>query len=200
MENKPMPEMFSELQKKVKLFASKNGYSYKFWNKKKLDSLLNKYPQYKKLVNNVRYEIMKVDIMKYLILHNEGGIYLDMDLEPKLKKLKDYEFAVSTNPGTPKYNNDVIQAKKGDEKLLDVIDYIETQIKEKSKISVYDNRKFRYVLHTTGPQALVRFLKLIKYKPQEYRVNNASTNPPKMNLIGNEDFLDFPSALWGKFF
>ena len=36
MENKPMPNMFSELQKKVKLFASKNGYSYKFWNKKKI--------------------------------------------------------------------------------------------------------------------------------------------------------------------
>ena len=59
LDDGPMPELFTKLQKKVKAFASKNNYQYKLWNKSEVENLVNKYPKYKNQINNVRYEISK---------------------------------------------------------------------------------------------------------------------------------------------
>tara|TARA_R110000823_G_scaffold247206_1_gene371026 strand:+ start:728 stop:1363 length:636 start_codon:yes stop_codon:yes gene_type:complete len=194
--NEPMPKLFFELQKKVVKWCKKNMYSYKFWNKSMLDKLLNKYPKYKNQINNVRYEIMKVDMIKFLILYNEGGLYLDLDIEPKIKKLKDVDFAVSLSPKMKMYNVDVVQSKKGNMINLHYLDFVKKQIEEKSKLKIYDVWKVRYVLQTTGPRSFTRFLNTNKIKPITYRTNDAHNNPPRLNLIGNEDFLDYPSGAW----
>ena len=34
---------------------------------------------------SVRYTIMKVDIIRFIILHKYGGLYVDLDIIPKLK-------------------------------------------------------------------------------------------------------------------
>lgn len=194
--NKPMPDLYKTLQEKVKKFSKKNNYTYKLWNKSMLDNLINKYRRLKPLFNNVRYEIMKVDMLKFLILFDKGGLYLDLDIEPKLKKLKDFDLAFASTG--KKFNVDVIQSKKGNPLLLSYLDYVKTQIEEKSKMDIYGERKFRYVLQTTGPSALTRWIKKEKINPNTYRVNDATTNPPKLNLIGNEDFQDYPSGYWAK--
>ena len=191
------PQMFQELSDIVKIFCKRNGYKYKVWNEKMSQNLINKYPQYKSMYNNVKYPIMRVDIIRFLILYHEGGLYLDFDIEPKIKKLKDYDWAVSVyNRKSPKYNMEAIQSKKGNQLNLDYLDYVKTQIKEKDKISIYNQWKIRYVLNTTGPRSLTRFIKENKIKPQTYKVNNSTTNPNSMNLEGGEEFLSYPSGSW----
>tara|TARA_R110002050_G_scaffold11608_3_gene39015 strand:- start:3633 stop:4259 length:627 start_codon:yes stop_codon:yes gene_type:complete len=194
--NKPMPDLYKTLQEKVKKFSKKNNYTYKLWNLSMINSLINKYPKLKPLFNNVRYEIMKVDMLKFLILYDKGGLYLDLDIEPKLKKLKDFDLAFAFSK---KYNVDVIQSKKGNPLLLSYLDYVKEQISVKSKMDIYKMWKMRYVLHTTGPSSLNRWIKKEKIKVGAYRVNNATTNPTKLNLIGNEEFLDYPSGYWANY-
>ena len=171
-EGKVMPDLYAVKQYEVMNWAKSNGYQYKIWNELMVDSLIkNKYPQFKTMISNVRFTIMKVDIVKWLILHDEGGLYLDLDIEPNIDCLKPYNFALASSAPN-KYNVDVIQ--------------------------VYRVRKFRYVLQTTGPHALNRFIKVNKLKPNIYKTNDATTNPSAMNLKGDEAFLDHPSALWSK--
>jgi len=193
-DDKGMSELFLKSQKKVKAFASKNNYQYKLWSERDIDSLVNKYPNYKSMVNNARYKIMKVDIARYLILHNRGGLYLDLDIEPKISKLKDYDLAFGMSKG--KVNIAVIQSKKGNQQILDYLDYVKEQIAEKSKMDIYKVRKGRYVLHTTGPYSLDRWIKKNKLKPDIYNANIATNPPPKLNLVGNEDFMAYPSVSW----
>ena len=198
LDDGPMPELFTKLQKKVKAFASKNNYQYKLWGKKDIENLANKYPKYKSMINNARYNIMKVDIGRFLILYDRGGLYMDLDVEPKISKLKDYDFALSTSSKGSKFNMEVVQGKKGNQLLLDYLDYVKEQIAEKSKMDIYKTRKGRFVLHTTGPYSLIRWVKKNKLKPETYNVNNSTNynNKPVFNLTGNEDFLSYPSASW----
>ena len=191
-----MPLLYVSQQKKVMDWCTINGYKYKLWNETMIDNfIIDKYPQFKLIIDSVKYTIMKVDIVKWLILHDEGGLYLDLDIEPNIIKIKEYDFAIaSASPNN--YNVDVIQSIKGNTILLDFVNYIDKQIKEKDLVVIYKIWKFRYVLQTTGPKALNRFIKINKLKPNIYHVNDATTNPPSMNLIGNEDFIDYPSALW----
>ena len=71
-----------------------------------------------------------------------GGLYLDLDIEPKIKKLKDYDFAIAS-ACKGKYNVDVIQSKKKNPLNLSYLDYINTQISEKSKMNIYKIWKSR---------------------------------------------------------
>jgi len=197
-EGKVMSDLYAVKQYEVMNWAKSNGYQYKIWNELMVDSLINnKYPQFKTMISNVRFTIMKVDIVKWLILHDEGGLYLDLDIEPNIDCLKPYNFALASSAPN-KYNVDVIQSYKGNIMLLNFVEYIQNQIKQKDQISVYRVRKFRYVLQTTGPHALNRFIKVNKLKPNIYKTNDATTNPSAMNLKGDEAFLDHPSALWSK--
>ena len=189
-----MPELFVKAQEKVKDFAAENNYEYKLWNKSDIDLLEQKYPLYQSMLDNVRYKIMKVDIARFLILHDSGGLYLDLDIEPKITKLKDYDFAVGMSKN--KVNMEVIQSTKGNPLLLDYLDYVAEQIDEKSKIEIYKKWKGRFVLHTTGPYSLQRWIKKNKLKPYTYNANNSSTSPPKLNLVGDEEFISYPSGSW----
>ena len=72
------------------------------------------YPQYEELYYNVKYPIMKVDIVRFLILHRYGGIYIDMDCIPVIKKLKESDFVVAYKKGLKRehYEMEILQSKK----------------------------------------------------------------------------------------
>ena len=40
---------------------------------------------------------MKIDIIRFIILYEHGGLYADLDVIPVVKELPSYEFAVSKN-------------------------------------------------------------------------------------------------------
>lgn len=192
------PDLFKICSKKMRSWCRQQGYRYKLWDKKMCDRLIKKYPDYEEMYNNVKYPIMKVDIIRFLILHSEGGLYCDLDIEPHINLLKDDEFIVSTykKNGKKYFNMEVLQSIKGNQLCLDYLNYVASQIEKKNSISVYDTWKIRYVLQTTGPRSLTRFVKNKAIDVSTYNVNNSTTHPDRMNLEGQEDFISYPSGTW----
>jgi len=166
-----MPELFKRCQKEVIKYCDENLYSYRLWDKKSCDRLIEKYPEFIDLYNSVKYPIMKVDIIRFIILHYYGGLYLDLDVVPgKIKRLKENKFIVAENipnENIKKYDNiknikyqiEILQSFPSNPILTEYLRFIKKQIEEKDKIKVYENWKVRYVLQTTGPNSFNRFLK-----------------------------------------
>ena len=198
MGDKVMPPLFKKSHETFKKFCRKNGYKYKLWNKKMCEDLIKEYSSFKDIYDNTRYTIMKVDIIRFIILHKYGGLYADLDILPKLKKLKQGDFIVArpqTNKNK-KYEMEVLQSVKGNQLLLDYLNYVREQIKIKSKKKIYEQWKCRYIYQTTGPYSLSRFLK--GKSVDTYIINNPSydenNNQKSANLQGNEDFISHISC------
>jgi mannosyltransferase OCH1-like enzyme len=197
MGDKILPPLFKKSKEAFVKFCKRNGYKYKFWNKKMCDDLIKEYSSFKNMYDNVRYTIMKVDIIRFIILHKYGGLYSDLDVipGPKLKKLKQGDFIVArpqTNK-SKKYEMEVLQSVKGNPLLLEYLNYVREQIKIKDKKNIYKKWKCRYIYQTTGPYSLSRFLK--GKTVDTYIINNPSYEGDKsMNIKGNEDFISHISC------
>tara|TARA_A100000171_G_C2106266_1_gene132481 strand:+ start:393 stop:1022 length:630 start_codon:yes stop_codon:yes gene_type:complete len=192
--NDEISELFVNCSKKVKEWCLNNNYDYMLWDKNMCDNLINSYPKYKELYNNVKYPIMQVDIIRFIILHKYGGLYIDMDCIPNIEKLDNDNFRISYKIGKKRkhYEMEVIQSYKNNNLLLEFLDYVQTQIEEKDKIDIYKTWKGRYIYQTTGPQSLNRFLKSKQIK--KFIINEALTKNNLLNLNGNEDFISYPSC------
>tara|TARA_R100000808_G_C2149413_1_gene157820 strand:- start:1314 stop:2063 length:750 start_codon:yes stop_codon:yes gene_type:complete len=165
-------ELFMESHLKYKEICDKNNYKYKLWNKNDCDELVNKYEFVKKYYHNVRHKIMKVDIIRFLILFEYGGLYSDLDVIPNINNFdfiinQPDKIFISHYYWTPQADDkkiimdmEVISTVKPlNLHLLNYLIYIPTQIEEKNKIKIYDNWKIRYIFQTTGPPSFRRFLK-----------------------------------------
>ena len=177
-DNKPITDfpLFVDSKKAWSELAKKAGYRYKLWNDDMCTKIINKYPEFKKMYNSVKYPIMRADIVRFLILYDEGGMYVDMDVFPLKKKYEfdrlafcEYYYA----PKKPHTNTDmeVIYSPKGCEVMYDYLKFVETRIKEKNKIDIYKDWKVRYIFQTTGPRSLMEFLKKHKVEYDEIKSN-----------------------------
>ena len=137
--------------------------SYKLWGHKELETLMKKYPKYYPMWKNARYGIQKVDIGKMVILYDKGGVYADLDILPNdiksLNTLKEFDEKAVFGEDDDSVNVELIYSQKGNQMFLQILDYMKEQIGEKSKQKIYDTWKGRYVLQTTGPRMLGRFIK-----------------------------------------
>ena len=190
-----MNDMFSENSEKYKEFCNSNGYQYILWSPEMCDNLIEEYLDYKELYYSVKYPIMKVDIIRFIILHKYGGLYADLDTIPLIKKLKSSTFIVAEKSRSKRkqYELEIIQSIKGHPYLLEFLDYVKSQIEEKDKIQVYVKWKMRYVFQTTGPYSLTRFLST-QEDFDTYNINAPETADNSLNLKGNEDFVSYPSC------
>lgn len=191
-----MPELFVNCRKKVLDWCFKNNYDYILWDKNKCENLIDKYPEYKTLYQNVKYKIMQVDIIRFLILYEYGGVYLDLDITPVIDKLKPYQFAIANKKGIKRQHLEieVIQSYKNNKILLQFLDYAKQQIIDKDKVDIYKSWKCRYVYQTTGPHSFTRFVKINKLLIDKYIINEPTTKDNNLNLNGDEDFISYPSC------
>ncbi len=152
--------------------------------------LINKYPEFKKMYNSVKYPVMRSDIMRFLILYEEGGMYVDMDVLP-LKKKYEYDrlsfCEYYYSPKKPKTITDieVIYAPKGHEVMYDYLKFVETQIKEKNK-TIPKDWKVRYIFYTTGPKSFNKFLK--KYKIEYGEIKSNISNIDDLRIFKGVDY------------
>ena len=177
-DNKPLSDfpLFVDSKKAWMKVAKDAGYRYKLWNDDMCTKLINKYPEFKKMYNSVKFPVMRADIIRFLILYDEGGMYVDMDVFPLKKK---YEFdrlafcEYYYTPKKPHTNTDmeVIYAPKGSEVMYDFLKFVETRIKEKNKIDIYKDWKVRYIFQTTGPRSLMEFIKIHNIEYDEIKSN-----------------------------
>lgn len=56
-------------------------FEFKFWNDEDNRNLVkNDYPEFLEMYDNLPHKIMRVDFVRFCILHKYGGIYSDMDI------------------------------------------------------------------------------------------------------------------------
>jgi hypothetical protein len=188
-----------------KLFkCSMNRYkqltsNYTLYDDKKADALMKKYPEFYDMYKNVKYPVMKVDILRFMIVYDKGGFYSDLDVLPmtnNLKKETEKGFTIWSYPDL--FGYDVIYSPKGNEYLLDFLRFVKKQIEEKDKVKIYDKWKARYVLHTTGPKAFSKFMKQ-NPNPNLHiaEENSIITKKDIEDTMKNKDKLPFISLIEG---
>ena len=133
---------------------------YTLINDTKANNLMKKYPEFYNMWKNVRYNIMKVDIVRFVILYHYGGFVADLDVFPNTSNLRNVVDETKFTIFTPsrRLNYEILYTPKHNELCLQFLRYVKTQIEEKSKLKVYETWKGRYVLQTTGPKCFKRFL------------------------------------------
>ena len=191
---------FNDLFKKsMDSFKNMKGLEHKLWNQQECEELLYKYNEFEIMYYSCKYEIMKVDIIRFIILYEYGGLYADLDVIPIVEELPNYEFAVSKNDY--ELNVEVLLSVKENKILLDYLRHIEKQIELKNQMDIYKVWKLRYVHQTTGPKSFGRFLKGKDFKILKLN-KPSSTLQSKLdlNLKGDEEFISYPSCSYSESF
>lgn len=78
LENATMSETWQEAQRSIQ--SHNVDYRYILWNKDMAhDFIAEHYPWFISTYENYPYHIMRIDALRYFILHYYGGIYIDLD-------------------------------------------------------------------------------------------------------------------------
>ncbi|CAF1210758.1 unnamed protein product [Adineta ricciae] len=79
-EKKSMNEKYLLASKSCRTLNS--NYNYTLWTNEKLLNLLKtEYPWFVSVYENYRYDMQRIDSMKYFLLFHYGGIYIDLDVK-----------------------------------------------------------------------------------------------------------------------
>ena len=182
-------------------------YEYILWTKQKCDDLVKqKLPQYYEFYTSMRFDIQRIDYMRFVLLHLFGGIYADLDLIPiqKFDRVLNRVFFVNTIKGLVTNHNESVQndfmgSVKGFSLWKHILRYCPKNYQQKACMDVYDVRKARFVLQTTGPRFFSRILKLAmpKYKPDSTIVFTKWRNDNWKN-VDRETYLveNYISGAW----
>lgn len=151
-------------------------WEYKLWGEEDALKLVEDHaPHLLQFYRDMRFNIQRVDFIKFLILKVHGGFYCDLDSHciQSFEPLRSKRFILHTLkhliPKHHEYVQNDFMASEPDFKFWDII-FTELPInyKEKQQNPIYDQWKGRFVLQTTGPAFLSRVVKaaLPSYKPQ----------------------------------
>jgi mannosyltransferase OCH1-like enzyme len=156
---------------KTQEYCKKYDIEYQMWDNDSVNELLhNKYPEWIEFYNSFRLPIQKADFIRYLILYDEGGVYVDCDVAP----IGDMSDLFKMNEFFVKWNNDkkelpynaVLGSVPKSKLYEDIFKQIKHDYAEKSKIKTYDTWVGRFVFQTTGHHMLNRVLKNYKDIPK----------------------------------
>ena len=166
-DGKEMSELFKESSKKWKEYAERNNDIYKLWTAEECKELVDTYGNIKDYYYDVKYPVMKCDIMRFLIVYQFGGMYVDLDVIPNQEVIDIDEDNLTLCKYINKKDNmdiEIIYSKKYNISLYNFIAfYVPEQIKEKDE-TLPKSWIVRYIFHTTGPQSFRRYLKKHKMK------------------------------------
>ncbi|UJR38651.1 hypothetical protein I4U23_031317 [Adineta vaga] len=122
LENKQMDERFRLASESC--ITLHPNYNYTLWTHKKiLIWLENEYPWFLSVYKSYRYDMQRIDAMKYLLLFHFGGIYVDLDLKcltndlitamiPKNQRENEPDIVLHIGTEGISANTDVILAKQ----------------------------------------------------------------------------------------
>ena len=105
------------------------NYEYVLWNDENSKNILNKYPKIKEMFNSEKEYCGKADMLRYLILYEYGGIYIDADsvwvndkdLTELINKTNKGDIFCGIEPGSNWITNGVIGCTKNNEIMKLVI-------------------------------------------------------------------------------
>ena len=169
-----------------------NNFTVYLWNEEQIENIVKKYEFYN-IYKNFRYQIQKVDLAKYLLLYEYGGVYLDLDLEPlrNISDLLDKNILLCNSPREHCQNN-CIGSEKKNPLFLDLINYSINEYQNKKDIEVYNTWQSRFIIQTTGPKMMARFFKQYKNIP----INKIIEVPDFKEYVDNPYFRDYCTKTW----
>ena len=156
--------VFVSQQKKTMKHCQEYGIDYKLWSEKDCNELLKtKYPHYEEFYNSMRYGVQKADFIRYLILYEYGGLYIDLDVCP-IENIRDVfsqdvYFVKWDNCKKNLPYNAILGSSPKHKIFKDIIDHCIESYKEKESMEIYHTRVGRFVFQTTGHLMVERVLK-----------------------------------------
>lgn len=191
--------IFHQQVSKTQQFCQTNDIIYKMWDNEACNELINKYPEYKELYENFRFPIQKADFIRYLILYDTGGVYVDCDIAPiadinNLFEMNDF-FVVWHNDKKLLPYNAVLGSVPNNELYRDILKHIEESYIEKSSMDIYTTWTGRFIFQTTGHYMLKRVLK--RYPDIQF-LDILKINSKKGTIIQGESplFEDYNVSFW----
>ncbi|MDR1504240.1 MAG: hypothetical protein LBT43_17470 [Prevotella sp.] len=160
--DEPLPKHFKILGETWK--DSHPSWEYIVWDNKKMNAFVQEYyPQYWDIYNAFKYNIQRWDAIRYLILYQMGGMYVDFDyecLEPLDGLLSSATCCFSAEPPEHKtifkdnnyFNNALMACTPKHWFMQKIIGHAFDRVNIEKK---YPN-KMHEVLETTGPIMLTR--------------------------------------------
>ena len=205
--------VFYENVQKTKSFCETHHIQYKMWDISRADTLIHKLDKnkhnkipFKKIWKSRRFKeqpILKADFIRYCILFDEGGIYVDCDIHPirHLSKLfqMPYFFVTWKNDKKKLPYNAVLGTYPNNPLYIQILLESCNSFYEKVNKTIYDTWKGRFVFQTTGHFMLQRVLKHYKTKHILndvliiYSKNKKTIGDPNKAL-----FKDANASLWYK--
>ena len=191
---------FRESQYKTKRFCEEHKIIYKLWSEQDCEDLVESLELHLQgLYHNFREPIQKIDFIRFVILHQFGGIYLDLDCHPinNINQLfeKEYFFVRWLNGKLPYIA--ILGAEAGLGLYKDIIDHCYESYKEKVNMQIYKKWIGRFVYQTTGHYMVQRVLKKHKINYTDLLEivavwsKGTYTGKPSGNL-----FMDFNASVW----
>jgi mannosyltransferase OCH1-like enzyme len=164
----PLPSRFAAWGKTWKKYHP--DYEYKVWNEQAmLDFVASHYPRYLKHFLNFPYDIQRWDTIRYLILHELGGVYADFDYE-SLKPIgallagKTCCFSAEFSPAVKQiFNNALMACVPGHFFMKQIIEHIFSD----SCLSFPKSPKGDCVMSTTGPWMLMKLYSRLTREERE---------------------------------
>lgn len=190
-------------------------YEYRFWNDQDIDNLVkNEYPEYYEMYQDFPVHILKIDFVRFCILHKFGGIYADLDYycyDNFSEFLKSNVHLVENPFGNDPIENSLMASVSGDPFFIECMNEVKTRydfIKKTRNQSLCDiksisrdeNNAFIYrpylVFYITGTNLI----------SSVYRKNKDLVNTLPGSIFNNLDISYHPTykakhvhtGLWGK--
>lgn len=164
-------------------------WEYQFWNKNDIENfILDKYPYFTDIYNKFPYNVQRWDTIRYLILYEVGGLYVDFDYECKknIEPLLTNECIMGLEPQSHA-NIHKMSYIVGNAFMATIPNhpYFKEII---NNIFIYPKRykktypKWKYILETTGP-----FLTTNVYNNTIYKKNIELLSPDLISPLSIED-------------
>lgn len=163
-------------------------WEYRFWNKKDIDTLLEKkFSNIKEIYYSFSYPVQRWDIIRYLILYEYGGLYVDMDyecIEHITPLFNGITCAIGLEP-KDHYIRSRVPYIIGNAFMASIPNhpFIKELLFSIFNSCDYDkyNSKYEEVLNTTGPYKVKRVYEKSKYK------NQVTLIPPELVMPLSQD-------------
>ncbi len=137
-------------------------WEYRLWDEMSCKQLIVKdFPFIEKLYQSLSYNIQRVDLLKYLILYSEGGLYVDLDYEclKSIKELIVNEVCIGLEPKSYALfhncqfflGNAFMASNAQHEFFKKLISNLMLNLASENILGVSNANKYSQVMKSTGP-------------------------------------------------
>ncbi len=155
---------FKFVKEDTERYCKEHKIGYKLWSKSMVRDLIkSSYPQYQHhfeyMLNHPVHKFAPLDFARFLILHSEGGIYIDLDIDIiKVLPLTWPPLFFASMRGLSPYQA-IMGSKKEHPFWLHCAEMSKTSYYKKLEIEIYKKWKCRFTSQTTGSALIKRALK-----------------------------------------